>query len=351
MNRTPNSYEENLQLDAQIEEILTSKASCRNKDKALQQLQDSVTAPLSQSHIAYYRNKIHNKRTSLYKRLFVAPFVLIYLLITLYRTYFYIYPDKPHREFGLPFSNIILIVSLYLIPVFLLVVYLIQYFLSQKRFVQKPLKKYLSIPFAGIFLIFVLFCFHSYTKNNAASNIINGSETPSDNTAPSSTLITDEDTLLSKTMITEDASPLDTVAPEDFDGGWNSTYSKKCWLSIKCDDSTAQIEVSLRASFSELYLWYFTGTFNKEQGVISYTGNKIHEVVQDDGETKKEFLYTDGTGLFYLDQNYNLHWDDQKEAQNPHTIFQKELSDTDTQRYTHSSYFYSDQIPNKVRKF
>lgn len=130
---TLDSYEENRNVQKQISAILSDSSSTREKERKLQKLKDSVHTPLSKSHIAYFQNKIKTQRRVFYSRILAAPWIIAYLFFTLYRMYYFIYPEKPHYELNLPFFPMDATLFFGMIPIWILLFYLIQYLISEKN--------------------------------------------------------------------------------------------------------------------------------------------------------------------------------------------------------------------------
>ena len=78
LNNTLNSYEENIELDSQIAEILNKKIFNRKKDKMLLQLYDNAINPLVKSRITYYRKKIRNERYTKYERILCKSTIILF---------------------------------------------------------------------------------------------------------------------------------------------------------------------------------------------------------------------------------------------------------------------------------
>lgn len=137
MNKTqhhlPDVYEENYKLTAEISSILSGSSSSRKKESRLKKLQESVDSPLAQSHIAYYVNRIRAKRYALYARIITIPFILAYLLYILYRTYFFIYPEKAHYDLSPGLTQTQQLLLICLIPVLILAYYLVRFLLFEKK--------------------------------------------------------------------------------------------------------------------------------------------------------------------------------------------------------------------------
>lgn len=90
------------------------------------------------------------------------------------------------------------------------------------------------------------------------------------------------------------------------------------------DESHYNITIHWSCSAAEDYEWNLSGSYDAPANIITYSGNKIHILYSEDGNIYKEFSYTDGKGIFYLDSDHNLYWEDYKEDQGDKCIFQKD---------------------------
>ena len=111
----------------------------------------------------------------------------------------------------------------------------------------------------------------------------------------------------------------------DFAGTWVDSVSQRCWLTIENYDGIHYgIDINWSSSASENTHWMFNGTYEKEYGGLKYNGDEIHEIYNEDGSIEKNFIYTDGSGVFKITENGTMIWDDWIENAGKECIFEKE---------------------------
>lgn len=81
------SYEENEQLSARIQEIMTEKTSSLIKIKKLKVAHDAVSCPICKSHVEYFLNQLKSKIRTIICRsicwVIFAVFTLFWLFLEL----------------------------------------------------------------------------------------------------------------------------------------------------------------------------------------------------------------------------------------------------------------------------
>lgn len=119
-----------------------------------------------------------------------------------------------------------------------------------------------------------------------------------------------------------------TVSFGDYVGFWEDSYSQRCNMTIDAiDDSSCRIQINWSSSALESTHWNMIGHYNFQTGELDYQ-NCVQRNIEysDDGNETEDIIYVDGTGSFYLEDDY-LHWDDRKEQVGAQCLFEK--SDTD----------------------
>lgn len=133
MDRITIIYEENKQLDMEIQDILNSGISDRNKIKRLGILQDSVQTPLGRSHIAYYIEQLRLHMKERYKRMIGVLVIGIWSGYIIWRTYLHMKPEKYTIASILGATSLQVVYAMFMLPFILLAYYIIVYLLSLKK--------------------------------------------------------------------------------------------------------------------------------------------------------------------------------------------------------------------------
>ena len=123
-------------------------------------------------------------------------------------------------------------------------------------------------------------------------------------------------------------SPSETEAIEDhsaeYVGEWWDANGESCSLDIACEDGIHYfIDINWSDGTKDNTHWSFAGTYDKNQKGITYQGSKNKEHYPQGQDLQITGIYTDGTGLIYIDTEGMLHWDDHTENAGAGCIFQK----------------------------
>lgn len=101
--------------------------------------------------------------------------------------------------------------------------------------------------------------------------------------------------------------------PEDFDlaGDWEDSWSERCCMTITADgDSHYQVEVSWSSSAADWDEWVFSGYFDPEEGVLSYSDGRWFSYSADEsGNIQEGFVLDNMEGLLIYDDGI-LYWED-----------------------------------------
>ena len=118
---------------------------------------------------------------------------------------------------------------------------------------------------------------------------------------------------------------------ESFVGGWNDTYSERCYMIIECTDGiNYSIDIEWSGSAFDRCRWELHGTYDDEKDGIVYSGAAIHEIYNDDDTCEENYLYRDGKGLIYIGRNGKLYWEDYEEDAGANCQFVKADNQTDS---------------------
>lgn len=113
-------------------------------------------------------------------------------------------------------------------------------------------------------------------------------------------------------------------ASEKFVGEWLDTNSERCNMIIECEDSVNySIDINWSQSESENYHWVFVGKYDAKKDGILYTGRKILQGCNENGDLQETIVYDDGKGILYLERNGRLYWDDYEENAGEKCSFEK----------------------------
>lgn len=317
--QTFDAYEENVLLNDKISQILASPSSSYKKYKLLNELKASVHTPLALSHIDYYQQQLKVKQHTLAGKILLCVSMGAYFFFTLYWMYFYASPENRQNTSSIrlfPSADLLLVYIMIFVPLCIFIYYITQYFSSKKTYAKRTLGKYIPgflIFFAVSIYISLIYWENTIENNNNASdNSTKGNIEMNNNTFP------DEDT---------NSFDSSMIYPHDFLGEWMDINSQRCELSIS---NTAvdhnqyfyNIEICWSNSAWESIEWRLSGIFDETTNSIIYTGDCIRVVCDDEGNLFKEFIYTNGSGTFYLKENL-LYWDDFVEAQGKDCVFEK----------------------------
>lgn len=284
--------EENRRLDIQLAAILSENSSVHQKELQLKELEKTVSTPLAFSHISYYQKNLHEKKRSLYARIAVTPFLLIYVACLLYRTCFFLFPEKDLQDFHLPITDTEFTVLVCFLPILLLGIHLFQQMVLQHiSFPHIPYRSYIQYIKQAVIIFYVMFIFLSAIYQ-----------------------------LYAHILHSQSAHSL-----QSYVGSWESTSLHRFWLTIEEENDTyCSIQVYLAPNHSETYSWDMTGIYDAEENCITYSsGDLIHSIYNEDCTTTKEFEYTDGSGSFYIKEDQYLYWNDSKNDDEGYHLFQK----------------------------
>jgi len=288
--------EQEIWLRHQIAAINSEKGSIRHKEQKFKKLHSSVSTPLAKSHVGYYLNKLKKQRHTLYGRILVLPFILAYLVYILHVTYSYISSEQNIYENSVFLTQSLQTAIVLIAPLVLLAYFFVYFaFIEIKKTLLKLFPEYSLKYKCMLFILVILF---------AVPTIMGIQQ------------------ILGKHISTEQN------ISEAYIGTWNDTTSQRCWLTIENTyDTYYELNIYWSSSAAENTEWNFHGTLDETTGIITYSGDQIHSVYHEDGTIFKEFIYTDGSGQFYLDENQNLYWDDWKEQAGSDCLFQKTPSE------------------------
>lgn len=138
-----------------------------------------------------------------------------------------------------------------------------------------------------------------------------------------------EDSEVIESKVVEEIKEKESIDQTDYsaeyEGTWSDLYSYRCWMTIEeITDNRFEIEIHWSGGANETQRWEFIGSYDEVQNGIVYSGDSIYEYYDDEGNAKKEYLYTDGEGLLYIADDGYLYWNDWKENAGAECFFQKD---------------------------
>ncbi len=140
MNRNTSSdgvdvYEENVELTAMIENILSMKISLPKKITMLRQFRQTACFPMGQAHVQYYIDRLTQWRYRRISRNICATVFLVYLFLICSSVVDYYIPAMPFPVFhysSMTLTNIV-ISFLFLSPAVMLAYYILKYHIDKKK--------------------------------------------------------------------------------------------------------------------------------------------------------------------------------------------------------------------------
>lgn len=95
-------------------------------------------------------------------------------------------------------------------------------------------------------------------------------------------------------------------------GTYMDEVSQRAVMTIEClDGDQAGVMIEWANGASEEYVWFFTGTYATDAGIVPYEDCRCVKLVFDDlGNEDSELIYEGGTGYLLVNEDWTITWID-----------------------------------------
>lgn len=110
----------------------------------------------------------------------------------------------------------------------------------------------------------------------------------------------------------------------DYVGDWEDVISQRCYMSIEdLGNGHYSVDIGWSGGASESTYWNMDAQYNSQTRALEYrAGTCVEYVYLDEVNYTENIAYTDGTGVFYISNNY-LYWQDDMENIGENLQFEK----------------------------